>query len=76
MLAYKYEDGFCFFLDKSECERLLHNWSLDFPEDTFVMLPIEYFKGLGQHRESNIMGPDYDPFLIALCKEFQVIEPE
>ena len=71
---YESDDfGFCFFLDKNEAERCLKEWRKD-DHNTYILLPIEYKKGLGKHLELHIIwGFEFES---SLCKEFKIIEEQ
>jgi hypothetical protein len=67
-------DGFCFFLNKKEAERLSKMWddeSNSNDKRKTAVFEIKYWGGLGTHLERNII--EGDPFMIALCKSFQII---
>jgi hypothetical protein len=67
--------GFCFFLSRNEALRLYHDLlGGSYKNGQYVVLPIKYKQGMGQHNERYITGMrDYQ---IALCKEFKITSEE
>jgi hypothetical protein len=72
-LAASDDDGFCFFLKKEDALLILKEWQKSFPTETFVLLPIKYWGGLGKHMEERIIHYPACIVEIALCKEFKII---
>jgi hypothetical protein len=68
-------DGFCFFLDKKEAERVLElcikNWRTYIP-GKFVLKEIEYQDGIGECNEY-YMFDSYITVRKAICKAFKVV---
>jgi len=62
--------GFCFLLSGKTADSLLALWSNH--HESCVIREIEYKKGLGHHLEDHIISDE--PFDIALCQEFRIVE--
>ena len=69
-------EGFCFFLQKREAERILKIWSRMFKHSmfkpTFKLCPIEYQDGLVRQNESAFLSGK--TVKIALCRKFRVMK--
>ena len=62
--------GFCFFRSSSEANRAFKIIAATWSKSKFVLLPIHYEEGMGEHAESNMVYPQL--FEIALCKKFRI----
>lgn len=62
--------GFCFFRSSSEANRLFKIITATWAKSRFVLLPIHYEEGLGEHTESGMIYAQL--FEIALCKKFRI----
>lgn len=62
--------GFCFFRSSSEANRAFKIITATWAKSRFVLLPIHYEEGLGEHVESDMIYPLL--FEVALCKKFRI----
>ena len=62
--------GFCFFRSSSEANRAFKIIAATWSKSKFVLLPIHYEEGMGEHAESGMI--DSQLFEIALCKKFRI----
>jgi len=70
----KYGQGFCFFTDQEEADKLLKDLKDDVFYSKCVVVKIRYEKGLGEHDESGVTH--VGSYKTALCRNFRLHEDE